>query len=82
MADSVNCRLVLLGALFVAAPVVAEDALPDADFLEYLGSWDGSDEDWVALADEQDADANKGTKTGRTEDSLSGVSEESHEDQT
>ena len=22
-------------------------ALPDAEFLEYLGSWDGDDEDWL-----------------------------------
>ncbi len=31
-----------------------EDA-PDLEFLEYLGSWDESDEDWVVLA-ENDAE--------------------------
>lgn len=29
--------------------VAAEDEVPDADFLEYLGMWEESDEDWVII---------------------------------
>jgi len=29
--------------------VAAEDEVPDADFLEYLGMWDESDEDWMII---------------------------------
>ena len=41
---------VLWGLLGVSGLVIAEDAeAPDLEFLEYLGSWDESDEDWVIL---------------------------------
>ncbi len=36
-----------------AGIVVADDeTMPDIEFLEYLGSWEESDEDWVVLAAE------------------------------
>lgn len=45
------------GLLVAGAPVArGADALPatapsaDPDFLEYLGSWDGSDADWQVMA--------------------------------
>ena len=28
-----------------------DEAAPDMAFLEYLGSWEGSDEDWVVLSE-------------------------------
>ena len=28
-----------------------DDELPDVEFLEYLGSWDESDEDWLVVSD-------------------------------
>ena len=28
-----------------------DEEIPDLEFLEYLGSWDESDEDWVVLAE-------------------------------
>lgn len=39
--------------LFISAGVtVAEDdEMPGMDFLEYLGSWEESDEDWLILKD-------------------------------
>ncbi len=43
--------VMLLGA---AGLVAADDELPDMEFLEYLGSWDESDEDWVLFADDGD----------------------------
>lgn len=41
----------VFAGLLVSVPVVAEDALPpdDMEFIEYLGTWAGSDEDWLAL---------------------------------
>jgi hypothetical protein len=48
----------LMGAVasaLLAVPVVAQGAdapaaaVPDDEFLEYLGSWDGDDSDWVVL---------------------------------
>jgi len=66
-------RLVACATLSVlcAVPVVphAADevpALPDAEFLEYLGSWDGDDEDWLVAASPPAAapvDASRPAKT-------------------
>jgi len=39
----------LLGWLATAA--WAQDEGPDPDFLEYLGSWEASDEDWTVFMD-------------------------------
>jgi hypothetical protein len=30
---------------------VAEKEIPDMEFLEYLGSWEGSDEDWTMFVE-------------------------------
>jgi len=40
---------VALALLLVAAPAVADDVQPDGAFLEYLGGWEGTDEDWLML---------------------------------
>ena len=48
-----------------------EDAMPDMEFLEYLGSWAESDEDWVLLAAEaveQVAAESKGTDPASKEE--------------
>lgn len=44
---------VLLGlALCSGGPAIAaEEDAPDAEFLEYLGMWEESDEDWMILDD-------------------------------
>jgi len=34
-----------------------EEEVPDLEFLEYLGSWDESDEDWVLLAENDDEES-------------------------
>jgi hypothetical protein len=36
--------LMLMGASLVLA---ADEEMPDPDFLEYLGAWEESDEDWL-----------------------------------
>ena len=40
--------ILLAPLLFVCSVALAtDDELPDADFLEYLGIWDESDEEWM-----------------------------------
>ena len=57
-ADSLNADklmrvAVLWGLIGVTGIVVADEAeAPDLEFLEYLGSWEESDEDWLLLAAE------------------------------
>jgi hypothetical protein len=44
---------ILWGLLGCSGMVAADDeVMPDIEFLEYLGSWEESDEDWVVLAAE------------------------------
>ena len=42
-------RSALIGSLLMGASLVlaADEELPDPDFLEYLGTWEESDEDWL-----------------------------------
>lgn len=57
--------LLVTGGMVLAA----DDKLPDEDFLEYLGSWEESDEDWLMFEreskkeerkrDDSDADADE-----------------------
>jgi len=49
--------IVLLSACSVA--VVADEELPEIEFLEYLGLWEETDEDWLMFSDTNDADDNK-----------------------
>ena len=48
-------RKVWLAALLLgtAGVVAADEELPDMDFLEYLRMWEESDEEWLALADDE-----------------------------
>ncbi len=56
--------LLLLGLTGVSGLVIADDAeAPGLEFLEYLGSWDESDEDWVILV----ADAAETKESEKTE---------------
>ncbi len=47
-------KVAVLWGLFACSGTVAadDDVMPDMEFLEYLGSWEESDEDWVLLAAE------------------------------
>ena len=48
----------LAGLLGVGVATADEEATPDLEFLEYLGSWEASEEDWViftAAMEEQEA---------------------------
>jgi len=70
--------LALLSGCAAAIPlqVVADEAEPDMEFLEYLGSWEESDEDWV-LFDENEEQS--GQQETRSDPDASG--EESQESQ-
>lgn len=56
------CRLTIaaFGSLWIATAPAEEPApgdgedLPDLDFLEYLGSWQGSDEEWLIVSEWED----------------------------
>ena len=66
--------LAMLSGMLAQLPgrALAEEAMPDIELLYYLGSWEGSDEDWVLLS-EQDA-------TGRDADANSEESQESDDE--
>ena len=46
--------VMLMGCSLVLA---ADDELPDAEFIEYLGLWEESDEDWLIFNEPITADA-------------------------
>jgi hypothetical protein len=46
---AVLCGLLTCGG----AAIAQESEAPDLAFLEYLGSWEESDEDWVLFSDEE-----------------------------
>ena len=54
LADSAQLLRVVVACslLGINGGVTADDdELPDVEFLEYLGSWDESDEDWLLVSD-------------------------------
>ncbi len=61
--DRVLSVAVLLGLFGCSGVVVADDEQPDMEFLEYLGSWEESDEDWLLFDGQENepvaADGNK-----------------------
>ncbi len=54
--DYVLFVTVFWGLIACSSVVVADDEQPDMEFLEYLGSWEESDEDWL-LFDQRDGEA-------------------------
>ena len=54
-------RTALTGSLllFCCLALAADDEIPDMEFLEYLGSWEESDEDWLILAEATEPVADK-----------------------
>jgi hypothetical protein len=47
------CGVALCGS---ASGVAEDEAVPDMEFLEYLGLWEETDEDWQLLDDGAEAD--------------------------
>jgi len=48
--DYVLSVAILWGLFGCSGVVIADDEQPDMEFLEYLGSWEESDEDWLLFA--------------------------------
>jgi hypothetical protein len=48
--------LIACGLCLGTTAMAEEEAVPDADFLEYLGMWQESDEDWLLLEEIQMTD--------------------------
>jgi hypothetical protein len=48
------CKITLLWSLLglSGALLAADTELPEMEFLEYLGLWEESDEDWILLTEE------------------------------
>ena len=63
LATTLDSKAVLLGCLLLGCGLaLAEDeGVPDAEFLEYLGLWEESDEDWLLFDEPITADAEKRT---------------------
>ena len=49
-----SVRQVLCGSLLVACSVLvaADEEVPEIEFIEYLGLWEGAEEDWTLFSDE------------------------------
>jgi hypothetical protein len=43
--------LTAIGLIVCSIAVVADEELPEIEFLEYLGLWEESDEEWVMFND-------------------------------
>ncbi len=57
-----SARRPLLSALMVlgcSLVLAADDEIPDVEFLEYLGMWQASDEDWLLFDEPVAADADR-----------------------
>ena len=46
-----HLALLACGLCLAAAAMAEEEPPPDAEFLEYLGMWEETDEDWLLLND-------------------------------
>lgn len=63
-------------AVLICGTARADEEAPDAEFLEYLGSWEASDEDWVIFLDETAADAAQGGTRSDSVDQSTGSREQ------
>lgn len=64
--DYILSVAVLWGLIGCSGVVAAEDEQPDMEFLEYLGSWEESDEDWL-LFDVRDDEVAAADETKRSD---------------
>ena len=53
MRMTMSVRQVVLGSLLVGCSllVAADEELPEIEFIEYLGLWEESEEDWTMFSD-------------------------------
>ena len=57
MRMTMSARQVVLGSLLIACSllVAADEELPEIEFIEYLGLWEESDEDWTMFSEPMEA---------------------------
>lgn len=79
--DYVLSVAVLWGLFGCSGVVVAEDEQPDMEFLEYLGSWEESDEDWL-LFDVRDGEAVAADEQKRSDPAASGKESTESDDES
>lgn len=72
---------VLWGLFGCSSIAVAEDEQPDMEFLEYLGSWEESDEDWL-LFDVRDSEAVVADEKERSDRAPSGKESTESDDES
>jgi hypothetical protein len=60
---AVLCGLLTCGG----AAIAQETETPDLAFLEYLGSWEGSDEEWVLFSSEEEKKAASDENSNETD---------------
>ena len=53
-----SARRALIGSMLMVCSfvVAADEELPEIEFIEYLGLWEDSDEDWVLFSESFNAD--------------------------
>ncbi len=56
MANDAIRGLMCTFALCASVNAMADEEMPDMDFLEYLGMWEASDEEWLLLDEDAVAD--------------------------
>lgn len=47
-------RPTAIATLLLSSLVAADEPLPEMDFIEYLGSWEESDDEWIIFDDSRD----------------------------
>ena len=57
--DMSASRATIIGSLLLGCGLVlaADEEIPDPDFLEYLGSWEESDDEWLIFNEPVTAEA-------------------------
>jgi hypothetical protein len=72
----------ILWVLFGCSGIAeADDELPDVEFLEYLGSWDESDEDWL-LFDRSESEAMAADRKERSDPAPTGKESTESDDES
>ena len=81
MSGSRTLSLLAPGLLLLGSSVAlaADDDLPDMEFLEYLGMWEESDEEWLVF--EGDADNMAGESEGRIDPAPQGDESKEFDDE-
>ena len=57
--QTILCGIALGTSTNAIAAAENEDALPDMEFLEYLGMWETSDEEWLLMEETEVAEPDK-----------------------